>query len=91
VLWKKYHDQLHASHYGFAGGGFWVAKIRTDTRLRLAVSCGEHHFGYDAGSAYSYWYKERIDEEIEIWNDAIMENEHRGGVGGKHWAKFNLL
>jgi hypothetical protein len=91
VLWKKYHDQLHASHYGFAGGGFWVAKIRTDTRLRLAVSCGETHYGYGTANAYSHWDKDRIDEETEIWNDAIMDSGCRGGVGGEHWAKFNLL
>ncbi|CAN9258929.1 unnamed protein product [Alternaria alternata] len=91
VLWKKYHDQLHASHYGFAGGGFWVAKIRTDTRLRLAVSCGETHYGYGTANAYSHWDKDRIDEETEIWNDAIMDSGCRGGVGGEHWAKFSLL
>lgn len=53
VLWKRYHDQLHAGRYGFDGGGFWVAKIRTDTRLRLAVSCGETHYGYSADGAKS--------------------------------------
>ena len=93
VLWKRYNDQLHASRYGFGGGGFWVAKIRTDTRLRLAVSCGETHYGYSADGAKSGWYRERVEEETDAWNDDLMDDIRHGGeiLGDDHWAKFNLL
>jgi hypothetical protein len=93
VLWKKYHDQLHAGRNGFAGGGFWAAKIRTDTRLRLAVSCGETHYGYSADGANSGWYREGVEAEIEAWNDDVDDDIRLGGrfLGAEHWAKFNLL
>ena len=93
VLWKKYHDQLHASRHGFAVGGFWVAKIREDTRLRLAVSCGEFHHGYAADGANSNWDRERVEEETEAWNEEVEDDAYHDGeiLGADHWAKFNLL
>jgi hypothetical protein len=93
VLWKKYHDQLHASHHGFAGGGFWVAKIRTDTQLRLAVSCGEFYHGYAVDGANGNWDRERVEEETEAWNEEIEDDAYHDGeiLGADHWAKFNLL
>jgi hypothetical protein len=93
VLWKKYHDQLHVSRHGFAGGGFWVAKIREDMRLRLAVSCGEFHHGYAADGANSNWDRERVEEETEAWNEEVENDAYHDGeiLGADHWAKFNLL
>ena len=78
---------------GLPGGGFWAAKIRTDTRLRLAVSCGETHYGYSADGANSGWYREGVEAEIEAWNDDVDDDIRLGGrfLGAEHWAKFNLL
>jgi hypothetical protein len=94
VLWRKYHDQLHANRNGFGDRSFWVAQIREETRTRLTVACGEERPGYNVDSALSPWDSDILDEKTESWNDDVwMDNRHNGEwVGGAgHWAKFEVL
>ena len=93
-LWKNYQNQLGVRVYGVVTKSFWIAEIREATKKRLEVSRGRHHTGYDVNSARSGWWKEYIEEQMEIWDEDVWMDDYHNGewLGGEeHWRQFETL